>query len=209
VNADNEPGEVRHHGRAGHHRAGRPADHAERRAHRHDRGFGRGRRSHHRGGRWESGWEGRRANRGDVRAAVLALLTEQPMHGYQMIQELSERSGGAWMPSPGSIYPALQLLQDEGLVSAAEADGKRVFTLTAAGRSQAESRADEPRPWEAAARDEGSSLGELRQLVGSVAAAVRQVAVAGDDRQVAKAVELLRSTRRDLYRLLADDGTAD
>ncbi len=185
---DDEPGHHRLHDR-----------HGERHAHRHGH---RDRWAHHHGG---GRWEGRRANRGDVRAAVLALLGEEPMHGYQIIQELSERSGGAWTPSPGSIYPALQLLQDEGLVSAAETDGKRVFTLTASGREQAERRGDGPLPWEAAARGEGASYGELRQLVGSVAAAVRQVAVAGDDGQAAKAVELLRSTRRDLYRLLAED----
>jgi DNA-binding PadR family transcriptional regulator len=181
-------------------------DHAERRAHRHDRG--RGRRGHRHGGGWDGRWEGRRANRGDVRAAVLALLREEPMHGYQMIQELSERSGGAWSPSPGSIYPALQLLQDEGLVTATEADGKRVFTLTAAGRTEADSRGEEPLPWEAAARDEGNSLGELRRLAFSVGAAVKQVAIAGDDTQIAKAGELLRSTRRELYRLLAEDDSA-
>ena len=127
------------------------------------------------------------------------------MHGYQIIQELSERSGGAWTPSPGSIYPALQLLQDEGLVSAVESDGKRVFTLTAAGRKAADSREDGPLPWEAAARGEGNNLLELRRLVGSTGAAVKQVAMAGDDNQIAKAIELLRNTRRDLYRLLAED----
>ena len=92
------------------------------------------------------GHRGHRAGRGDVRAAVLALLDEEPMHGYQMIQELGERSGGAWTPSPGSIYPALQLLQDEGLVTAAETDGKRVFSLTEAGREQAAKRGDGPLP---------------------------------------------------------------
>jgi len=189
-----EPGHSRLHERVRRHHE----RHGERHAHRHGR---RERWEHQHGGRWE----GRRANRGDVRAGVLALLSEEPMHGYQIIQELSERSGGAWTPSPGSIYPALQLLQDEGLVSAAESDGKRVFTLTAAGRKEADSRGDAPLPWDAAAHGEGRSHGELRQLVGSVAAAVRQVAVAGDEAQVGKAVELLRSTRRELYRLLAED----
>jgi len=129
------------------------------------------------------------------------------MHGYQVIQELAERSEGAWTPSPGSIYPALQLLQDEGLVTAAETDGKRVFTLTAAGTEEAASRGDGPLPWEAAARGERSGFSQLRELVGGVHAAVRQVASAGNEEQVAKAVTLLGSTRRELYRILAEDDT--
>ncbi|HEX3825415.1 MAG TPA: PadR family transcriptional regulator [Mycobacteriales bacterium] len=129
------------------------------------------------------------------------------MHGYQVIQELSTRSGGAWTPSPGSIYPALQLLQDEGLVTAAENDGKRVFTLTPAGQDEAASRGDGPLPWEAAARGERTGFGQLRELVGQVAAAVHQVASAGSQEQVAKAVTLLGSTRRELYRILAEDDT--
>src|SRR4249919_1877467 len=76
---------------------------------------------------------GPRARRGDIRAAVLALLAERPMHGYEMIKELEERTKGAWVPSAGSIYPTLQLLEDEGLVAGEESDGKRRFTLTEAG----------------------------------------------------------------------------
>jgi DNA-binding PadR family transcriptional regulator len=87
----------------------------------HGRGHGRG---------------GHRAKRGDVRSAILALLGEKPMHGYEMIQELEERSGGRWRPSAGSIYPTLQLLEDEGLVRAQEVEGKRVFDLTDAGRER-------------------------------------------------------------------------
>jgi DNA-binding PadR family transcriptional regulator len=177
---------------------------SEHRAHRHgrggfDRGWG-GQRGHGFGGE-----PGRRAGRGDVRAAVLALLAEEPMHGYQVIQELAQRSDGAWTPSPGSIYPALQLLQDEGLVTATENDGKRVFTLTPAGQAEAASRGDGPLPWEAAARGERTGFSQLRELVGQLAAAVRQVASAGSEAQVAKAVALLASTRRELYRILAED----
>jgi DNA-binding PadR family transcriptional regulator len=127
------------------------------------------------------------------------------MHGYQVIQELSDRSNGAWIPSPGSVYPALQLLQDEGLVTAAESDGKRVFTLTDAGRTEAAARGDGPLPWEAAARGERDSFGQLRESLMQVGAAVRQVGAAADDAQVAKAIEVLKSTRRELYRILAED----
>jgi Transcriptional regulator PadR-like family len=128
------------------------------------------------------------------------------MHGYQIIQELAERSEGAWTPSPGSIYPALQLLQDEGLVTAAEAEGKRVFTLTEAGRTEAASRGDGPLPWEAAARA-GEGENPLRGLVGPLIAAVQQVAAAGTPDQVTRAAALLTTTRRELYRILAEDDT--
>jgi DNA-binding PadR family transcriptional regulator len=186
-------------------------DHAERsehRAHRHgrggfDRGWG-GPRGRGFGGPFEPG---RRAGRGDIRAAILALLTEAPMHGYQVIQELGERSNGAWTPSPGSIYPALQLLQDEGLVTAAETDGKRVFTLTEAGRTEAAARGDGPLPWEAAARGERDGFGQLREVVMQVGAAVRQIGSAASEAQVAKAIQVLNSTRRELYRILAEDDT--
>jgi DNA-binding PadR family transcriptional regulator len=199
---------MRHHnddsGRARIHEHGRRA---EQHAHRHGRGgFERGRGHHGRGfgGPFEGG---RRANRGDVRAAVLALLNEAPMHGYQIISELSERSDGAWTPSPGSIYPALQMLQDEGLVTAEETDGKRVFTLTATGREQAAARGDGPLPWEAAARGEGDTFGQLRQAVLQVGAAVRQIGSAASEQQVTKAIAVLASTRRELYRILAEDDT--
>src|SRR6266567_4286449 len=76
---------------------------------------------------------GPKVGRGDVRAAILVLLTEGPMHGYQVIHELTDRSGGMWRPSPGSVYPTLQLLEDEGLVRSEEVEGKRIFQLTEAG----------------------------------------------------------------------------
>ena len=186
-------------------------DRSEHRQH-HDFGPGFGRGMRGRGGWGGPGYRGergRRRGRGDVRAAVITLLAEQPMHGYQIIQELGERSGGAWRPSPGSIYPALQLLQDEGLVTAEERDGKRVFTLTDAGRTEASNREGEPTPWDAAAAGEGSDLAALRQLAHQLIGAVMQVASAGTPAQVAQAKSLLTATRRDLYRLLADDDAAD
>jgi len=98
-------------------------------------------------GGWGGGRGGGRARRGDVRAAILALLTEKPMHGYEMIQELDERTSGAWKPSPGSVYPTLTMLEDEGLVTAVESDGKRRYTLTDAGTEAAAERQG-PAPWE-------------------------------------------------------------
>jgi DNA-binding PadR family transcriptional regulator len=131
------------------------------------------------------------------------------MHGYQIIQELAERSGGAWRPSPGSIYPALQLLQDEGLVTAEETDGKRVFTLTDSGREHAAARADGPTPWDEAARGEGSDQAALRELGAQLLGAVIQVGQAGTPTQIEAAKTLLGSTRRELYRLLAEDDTTE
>jgi DNA-binding PadR family transcriptional regulator len=149
---------------------------------------------------------GRRAGRGDIRAAILALLAEQPMHGYQIIQELSERSGGAWRPSPGSVYPTLQQLEDEGLVRAVQTEaGRRVHELTDAGRAEAAATGRESAPWEDAAEERTGEVAGLRQLFAQVAAATWQVAQAGSVRQHAAAAEILRETRRRLYQLLADD----
>jgi len=186
-----------------------PQQDAERRRHHHQGRGGRGGRRGIRGefrGDFRGGFErGPRARRGDVRAAVLALLAEQPRHGYEVIQELADRSGGVWRPSPGSVYPTLQLLQDEGLVTADDVDGRRVFTLTDAGRTAAAERDAEPKPWDAVADEEPRSGRRLQQLGFQVMAATKQVAYAGTEQQQAAAAELLSDTRRGLYRLLAED----
>jgi DNA-binding PadR family transcriptional regulator len=148
---------------------------------------------------------GRRAGRGDIRAAILALLAEEPMHGYQVIQVISERSGGNWTPSPGSVYPTLQQLEDEGLIEpAASESGRRVFTLTDAGRA-ASTAADGPAPWEEAVGEADTDLVELRDLVHQVLAATRQVAQAGTATQIKGAQDVLRTARKGIYRLLAED----
>ena len=146
---------------------------------------------------------GRRAGRGDIRAAILALLAEQPMHGYQIIQELSERTGGMWRPSPGSVYPTLQQLEDEELVrETASESGKRVYELTEAGREQA---ASAPAPWAAVSEESDDALVALRDLAHQVMAATRQVAQAGTTPQIEAAQQVLRDARRSLYRLLAGE----
>jgi len=182
-------------------------------------GGGRVRRGH--GGPWMGGpgfapgfgfpWGGPgrprpRPRRGDVRFAVLSLLAEQPMHGYQIITELAERSGGVWRPSPGSIYPTLQQLEDEGLVTASEQDGRRTFSLTDAGRDEV-ARVSEGRraPWDDLADEDHEPARGLRNSAVQAMAAVFQVATAGNDRQVAEAERILRETRKSLYRLLAED----
>jgi DNA-binding PadR family transcriptional regulator len=148
---------------------------------------------------------GRRANRGDVRAAVLALLKEQPMHGYQIITELEERTAGAWKPSPGSVYPTLQLLEDEGLVRAEAEGGKNVFHLTDAGREAAE--AGEEAPWEAVAGDAAAM--DLRRLIGQLAMAFGQVVETGTPDQIQRARDVLNDARKALYGILAEDVETD
>jgi DNA-binding PadR family transcriptional regulator len=145
--------------------------------------------------------------RGDVRAAALALLAEEPRNGYQIIQELRERSGGVWRPSPGSVYPALQQLEDEGLIRAEEMEGGRKgFVLTDEGHSYMESHAAEVEaPWEVVAGRERGSLREMRALIGQLAMAAMQVTNAGSDAQVTEAQRILTETRRSLYRILAAD----
>jgi len=148
---------------------------------------------------------GPRAGRGDIRAAILALLAEGPMHGYQIMRELTERSGGVWRPSPGSVYPTLQQLQDEGLVRGTEAEGgRRTFELTDEGREAVEA-LESRTPWEAVADETESAAVELRDLVFQVIAAAKQVVQAGDPGQVAQAKDVLRDARQRLYRILADD----
>lgn len=146
---------------------------------------------------------GPRAGRGDVRSAVLALLAEQPMHGYQMIQEISERSGGAWKPSPGSVYPTLQQLEDEGLVRAQEQDGRRVYHLTEQGQRVVTERADEfANLWQGVAPSADDA--QLGDLIFQVGAAFVHVARTGTPAQMAEARKVLARTRADLYRIMGE-----
>ncbi len=147
---------------------------------------------------------GGRARRGDVRAAVLALLAERPMHGYEIITELAQRTDDVWRPSPGSVYPTLQLLEDEGLVSSVESDGKRRYTLTDEGRAAASSRSGKA-PWEDVADGADPEAFRLREAAFGLAAAVGQVARAGNPGDRAQVSSLLRETTRRIYGLLAED----
>jgi DNA-binding PadR family transcriptional regulator len=127
------------------------------------------------------------------------------MHGYDLIRELEERSGGAWRPSPGSIYPTLQLLEDEGLVTGEERDGKRVYTITESGRAELEERRTRGKgePWEFGELGEG--FGQLRESGFQLASAALQVARTGSEAQRKQAAEILTDARRKLYALLAED----
>jgi DNA-binding PadR family transcriptional regulator len=147
-----------------------------------------------------------RARRGDVRTAILALLAERPMHGYEMIQELSGRTGGTWRPSPGSVYPTLQMLADEGLIASQETEGKRLFSLTDAGRREAERQSAEQAPWEQVSAGVDQATLRMRDAMLQAGAAVMQVMHAGTEDQKAKALEVLTDARRRLYSILAEDG---
>ena len=156
------------------------------------------------------GRRGGRPKRGDVRAAALALLAEEPMNGYQIIQQISERSGGLWQPSPGSVYPALAQLEDEGLIEAQAAEaGRRGFALTQAGRDYVAEHAEQLKdPWSAITGGAASAAADLRSLVRQVHMAAVGVLTAGTDDQVSQARKILVQTRRSLYRILAEDDQA-
>jgi DNA-binding PadR family transcriptional regulator len=173
------------------------------------RGPGRGR-GHGPFGRW--GWmprefifgpgRGPMVRRGDVRAAILVLLAEEPMHGYQIIGQLGERSGGMWRPSAGSVYPTLQQLEDEGLVKADERDGRKVYALTEEGKKAAAEAAKNRAPWDMPDVEQAMGLWDLFR---PLAAAVAQVSQVGSPETIAQARTILLETRRSLYRLLAED----
>jgi DNA-binding PadR family transcriptional regulator len=155
------------------------------------RGFGRGR---SRGGSMR---------RGQVRFLILAVLTEGPMHGYQVIQELESRSNRRWRPSAGSVYPTLQQLEDEGLVRSNEEDGRRVYTLTDEGRTAGEEvLAGSRRLFDFGSAAEGA---DLRRLALQLVQAAVQVQRIGSPQAQRDAQAILIEGRRGLYRLLAED----
>jgi DNA-binding PadR family transcriptional regulator len=148
---------------------------------------------------------GPRMARGDVRAAILALLAETPMHGYQIIAEIEQRSGGAWKPSAGSVYPTLQLLVDEGLIVAEAADGRKAYSLTEAGRVVVDASAGRGAPWEASGQHDLFGMGGLPKAGVALAQAAAQVKRTGTHEQVDQAVKVLDEARRKLYSILAQD----
>ncbi len=152
------------------------------------------------------GGRGRRGpgRRGDVRNAILALLEEGPRNGYQAIADIADRTDGLWRPSAGSVYPALGLLEDEGLIDVTEVDGKKAYVLTEAGRAYVADHKDElTEPWKDVAKPREGFL-DIRQELGQLSLALAQVVRAGDADQVAKARGVLDEARKSLYRILAD-----
>lgn len=157
------------------------------------------------------GWfgRGRKTSRGDIRAAVLSLLAEQPLHGYQIIQEIIERTEGAWQPSAGSIYPMLHHLTREGLVQAERAGGRQVFHLTEAGQQYADERqAELAAVWETASDPAGDRSREMGGLIKQIVIAAMQVKETGTEAQFAATRQILADTRRQIYRILAEEDTA-
>jgi DNA-binding PadR family transcriptional regulator len=149
---------------------------------------------------------GGRRRRGDVRFAILAMLEERPMHGYELIQELEARSGGRWRPSPGSIYPTLQMLEDEGLVTGEEREGRRVFSITDAGRAALAARAEEAggaAPWDRPS-DADDPFARLREAAFQLGAAAMQVGGTGTDEQVTRTLDILVEARKKIYGILAE-----
>jgi DNA-binding PadR family transcriptional regulator len=145
-----------------------------------------------------------RMGRGDIRTAILLALAEEPMHGYQVIQSIETRSRGAWKPSPGSIYPTLQLLADEGLVTSEQVGERKVYSLTDAGRAVADDASDEPhpsdtrRPW----NDERAALPKAGA---KLASAIGQVVHSGSSTQAESATAVIDEARRKIYAILAED----
>lgn len=146
-----------------------------------------------------------RVRRGDVRAALLSLLHEGPKNGYQMIQDIAERSRGVWRPSPGSVYPALQQLADERLVASDESGGSRTYRLTEKGRGEFLGRPAESAPWDEVARSVPEDRHELRLLWGQLSEAFVHLTHTANDKQVAEAKRLLRQTRKSVFQILAED----
>jgi DNA-binding PadR family transcriptional regulator len=150
---------------------------------------------------------GPRARRGDVRAAALLLLAEEPRNGYQIMQEIEQRSGGVWRPSPGSVYPALAQLEDEGLVGLEERDGRRTYVLTDAGHAYVEERRDDLiAPWEEMSESVDDDVASLFKEIRQVAMAAGQIGHMGSPHQITEARSVLANARRALYSLLAEDG---
>src|SRR5262252_3350727 len=147
-----------------------------------------------------------RMRRGDIRTALLATLTENPGHGYDLMQALEDKSGGVWRPSPGSVYPTLQLLEDEGLVRSTERDGKRVFEITDAGRAEAASRVEQDGgpPWETTGRG-GRPGREARDAFAQLFRAFKQIAEVGSPEQIERGLAVITDARKQLYQILASE----
>lgn len=167
--------------------AHRPHDHRGRGGHGGPRGRGRG-----------------RIHRGDVRTAILLVLADEPMHGYQIMQAISDRTGGAWRPSPGAVYPTIAQLEDEDLVTTQEEGGRRLVTLTSEGRTYVEERSARMGDPFADFADRPAGP-DLREPLHELHAAVRQIGISGTAEQVEAAAQVLAGARRSLYLILAGE----
>jgi DNA-binding PadR family transcriptional regulator len=140
--------------------------------------------------------------RGDIRRAILSALRDEPAHGYEVMRRLEEMSGGLWRPSPGSVYPHLQMLEDEGMVQSSEIDGTRTFTLTEQG--VAEAAKDTQLPWQNSGEGD-DQIRTLRQSVAQLMSAAKQLSGAGENAQVERGIAVIKKARQELYQILAED----
>jgi DNA-binding PadR family transcriptional regulator len=142
-----------------------------------------------------------RMRRGDVKFLLLGALTKRPMHGYDIMQDLEETYQGRYRPSPGSVYPTLQMLEDGGFVSSQVIDGKRIYEITDAGRKLLEERGnveDETNP--------GAEWSELREAVMKFASAVQQGFRQFEDAKTRERIKkVLDDARKEIYTILQDD----
>jgi DNA-binding PadR family transcriptional regulator len=180
------------------------------RRHRGPHGHGSGRREGRHFGGFSEGEVGPgrfrgRTRRGEIRTALLAILEEAPGHGYELIQRIEEKTNGRWKPSPGSVYPTLQLLEDEGLVSANETDGKRTYELTESGKAEHQRRASEANENLWTRGEDGRPAAGLFEAVGGLAMAAKQVAMGSNPNQIEAAATIIRDARKKLYAILAED----
>lgn len=160
-----------------------------------------------RGQRFDLGWgDERRTPRGDIKYILLTLLAEQPQHGYQLIKELEARQGGFYRPSPGSIYPTLQLLEERGYLTSEQLEGKRVYTITDGGRQLLAERGSQV-DFQTDLMNKGDSsqqLNQLKEAVMDLRAAVVQVARSGNLDQANRVREILNRVKREIYAILAE-----
>lgn len=145
-----------------------------------------------------------RVGRGEVRSAVLILLLEQPMHGYQIIREIDARSAGSWKPSAGSVYPTLQLLADEGLITSEEAGGRKTYTLTDDGR-EAAAALETPAQWNSDKTSRSGAFADISKAGFELAQAAAQVSRTGSEEQITESVRVIEEARRRLHLILAED----
>jgi DNA-binding PadR family transcriptional regulator len=139
--------------------------------------------------------------RGHIRTAILMSLREEPAHGYEVMRRLEEMSGGLWRPSPGSVYPHLQMLEDEGLVRSEEVNGSRTYTLTDTGQEEAQKASP---PWQGGGEGE-DQIRSLRLAVGQLMSAAKQLSGAGEQSQVERGITIIQKARKELYQILAED----
>lgn len=152
--------------------------------------------------RFSRDWGERRTRRGDIKYILLTLLAEQPQHGYELIKQLEARYGGFYRPSPGSVYPTLQLLEEGGYLTSEQIEGKRVYTITDSGRQLLADRD----PIDLIDReDKSQQLMELKEAIADLGTAVMLVARSSNLERMSRVREMLNKVKREIYAILAEE----